>query len=286
MTGILASDDFELAFDAGCGGSITTARWRGLDILHFREAGSVLGAGCFPLVPFSNRIAGSRFRFDGREIALEPNHPGDPSSPVIHGFGWLGEWSAVLMDEREARLVYRHEAGTWPWTFEATETIRVFDGGFAVELGVQNLADTPMPVGLGFHPYFPRSDTTLYKGLHRGEWQNDAGCIPMRLEERPEAVDWWHGRPVTTRNVDTAFTQRQGPLTVQWPDRGMGARIEPSADLPFTVVYVPEGEDFFCVEPVSNMTDAFNRGREDSGMRVLGPGECWSVSMRVTAFSL
>jgi aldose 1-epimerase len=53
--------------------------------------------------------------------------------------------------------------------------------------------------------------------------------------------------------------------------------------LGFLVVYTPPGEDFFCAEPVSNATDAFNlaaAGRTDTGMLVLEPGR--SASARVT----
>lgn len=41
----------------------------------------------FPMVPLANRVAGNRFRFQGREVVL-------PQSPVderffLHGDGWL-----------------------------------------------------------------------------------------------------------------------------------------------------------------------------------------------------
>ena len=41
------------------------------------------------------------------------------------------------------------------------------------------------------------------------------------------------------------------------------------------VVYTPEGKDYFCVEPVSHMTDAINRMDQPhhGGLRVLAPAE-------------
>jgi aldose 1-epimerase len=42
------------------------------------------------------------------------------------------------------------------------------------------------------------------------------------------------------------------------------------------VVYVPPGQDFFCVEPVSHVNDGFNlldRGVAGTGVRILEPGE-------------
>jgi len=38
------------------------------------------------------------------------------------------------------------------------------------------------------------------------------------------------------------------------------------------VVYAPTGEGFFCAEPVSHLTDAFNSG-EDAGVIMLQAGD-------------
>jgi aldose 1-epimerase len=50
------------------------------------------------------------------------------------------------------------------------------------------------------------------------------------------------------------------------------------------VIYTPAGQDFFCVEPVSNANDAFNmaaRGVPDTGTVVLAPGEVLAGTMRL-----
>jgi aldose 1-epimerase len=42
------------------------------------------------------------------------------------------------------------------------------------------------------------------------------------------------------------------------------------------VIYVPPGQDFFCIEPVSHVNDGFNmleRGVETTGVHVLAPRE-------------
>ncbi len=286
LTITLARENFELSVDPRIGGSVDAASWKRQTILDRRTGGSVLEMACFPLVPFSNRIAGSSFSFGGREVALSPNHPADPSCPVLHGFGWLSPWEVIDKRESSLELSLNRSAAEWPWKFASSLSYAVFSYGFTAELGITNLSEDEMPVGLGFHPYFPRNEHTLFRALHTGEWQTDEKCIPTHLDKRPQAIDWWSGHPVATHKVDTVYTGREGAMVVQWPDRGIGARILPSDDLPNTTVYVPHDEDYFCVEPVSHMTDAFNRERNDSGMRVLGPGASWKVSMRIEAFDL
>ena len=282
----LACDDFELLLEPDTGGSIAAARWRGEPVLDARMGTSVLDMACFPLVPFSNRIAGSSFGFEGHRVDLSHNHPADPQCPVLHGFGWLRSWEVEHAGQREARLSLVYSDAEWPWEFAARLSYAVEPEGFSVTLGLKNLSKGRMPAGLGFHPYFPRNEKTLFQSLHHGEWQTAPDCIPTEVEQSERAIDWWSGAPVGTRLVDTVYTGREGAMEVHWPDRGMGARIVPSADLSFTTIYVPDGESYFCAEPVSHMTDAFNRDRADSGMRVLEPEESWQVSMRIEAFDL
>ena len=146
-------------------------------------------------------------------------------------------------------------------------------------LALTNLSDQPMPAGLGFHPFFARTAATRYRGLHRGEWHNSADCLPETLVLRESPHDWWQGSTVGARSVDTVYVQRDGPLSIDWPDRGLKLVMTPSANLAFTALYTPRGEDWFCVEPVSHMTDAVNRDGEGSGLVWLPPGETLSASL-------
>jgi aldose 1-epimerase len=49
-------------------------------------------------------------------------------------------------------------------------------------------------------------------------------------------------------------------------------------------VYTPPGASYFCAEPVSHCTDAFNlaaQARDDTGMLVLEPGASVSAAVRL-----
>jgi aldose 1-epimerase len=54
-------------------------------------------------------------------------------------------------------------------------------------------------------------------------------------------------------------------------------------------VYTPAERDFFAVEPVTHMTDAFNRearGEPETGTRWIEPGEERSCTMRIVVSPL
>lgn len=279
----LQAGEYAVAIAPRVGSSISAFTFRNEPILRTAVGRSVLDSACFPLVPFSNRIANSRFVFEDMPVQLSPNHPEETDDPVLHGFGWLGEWSLEESGGDTASLVFQHKADRWPWHFRARSGFHLDADGLLLTLELVNRDERPMPAGLGFHPYFPRTPRTNYRGLHRGEWRAGSDCLPLTLEERAAPIDWWAGNPVGSRRVDTVYTGRQGNLEILWPERGLAAVVEPSDNLSFTTVYVPGGEDFFCVEPVSHVTNVFNTGRPADGMRVLAPGESLMVSMRIGA---
>jgi len=201
----------------------------------------------------------------------------------LHGYGWLADWEVIDATPETAILEHAYEGGEWPWHYSATQHFALAADGLTMRLSVTNRSDAVMPAGLGFHPYFPRSAQTLYRGLHRGEWQVDDGCLPVSLSEADVPKDWWNGQPVSSRVVDTAFAGRAGDLLLAWPEIDLHAIIVPSDNLPCTVVYTPEAEDFFCVEPVSHTTDAINRSDTDFPMASLAPGETMTASMQIAA---
>ena len=146
-------------------------------------------------------------------------------------------------------------------------------------LSLCNLSDRSMSAGLGFHSWFPRRCDTLYRAFHAGEWQTSPDNLPANMVGSDQPCDWWQGRPVGTRIVDTTYQERAGEIVIEWPDSGLVLSMTPSEYLPFTVVYVPEDADYFCVEPVSHLTDAINRG----GMTMLAPGGTIEASLVMVA---
>src|SRR6266576_2437139 len=149
----LAVGKLRLELSPSTGGSISAFEWvcDGSPWPILRKCNSrnenVLEASSFPLVPFSNRIRGGRFTFRGREVRLAPNMAGDPSP--LHGQGWLNPWTVDENSDARAVLGYRHQAGEWPWDYEARQEFALDERGFSVRLTCRNTSAEPMPCGLG-----------------------------------------------------------------------------------------------------------------------------------------
>ena len=148
------------------------------------ELATAWPSGCYPLVPYSNRIGYARFRWKGHDFTTRPNYGESPHS--IHGVGWMRPWERVSSSAVEVVLRYRHAADAdWPFAFEASQYFTLTPQSLHVEMVVTNLAEVAQPVGLGWHPYFPkRARSRLHIELAE-RWDGDATGLPVRKVAQP-----------------------------------------------------------------------------------------------------
>jgi aldose 1-epimerase len=234
----------------------------------------VFGSAAFALVPYSNRIRAGRFAFQGRDVALPLNRL--PERHSIHGLGWQAAWRPREVCEHEAVLELRHAPGAWPWAFRATQKFTLAPSSLSVALTLANEGDTPMPAGLGWHPYFPRTSRTTLTADVQAIWLTDDEVMPTTLAPPQPGADLTRGVRVDAVALDNCFVGWRRYAVIEWPEAEMRLVVTAEAPLDFLVVYTPPGRPFFCAEPVSHVTDAFNlaaAGRTDTGARALAPGE-------------
>ena len=231
-------------------------------------------AAAFPLVPYSNRIRAGRFSFQGREIALPLNRP--PERHSIHGHGWQVGWIPLESGPHDATLEYRHAADSWPWPYRARQRFALGERSVSVELSLTNEIDAAMPAGLGWHPYFARTPRTTLTASVEAMWRTDHEVMPTMLSAPPPELDPTRGVTVDGVGLDNCFTGWRRRAVIERPEDEVRLTMTAEPPLDFLVVYTPPGRPFFCAEPVSHITDAFNMaatGRTDTGMRILAPGE-------------
>jgi aldose 1-epimerase len=239
--------------------------------------------GSFPLVPWSNRIREGRFTFRSRTVHLPPSRPRDRHT--IHGHGFRATWAVLEARPTLAVLEHRHAPDAWPWAYRAVQRVALTGTTLELELRLTNESPTVMPAGLGWHPYFPRTRETTLTASVAGLWLTDAEILPVACVVPPPDHDPGRGLPVDRVALDNAFVGWNGRADVLWPDRGARLRLEAQAPLGTLVVYTPPGQPFFCAEPVSHITDAFNlaaAGQADTGMLSLESGETARAVLTLT----
>lgn len=225
---------------------------------------------CYPLAPWSNRIAEGGFaRPDGWQ-ALAPNTAHDPYP--IHGSAWQQAWHVDHHSERRARLTLDSEL---PFAYRATLDVHLHDGCLKLDLHVTHLDEAATWYGLGLHPYFPRHPDTRLQASARNVWLGEDGRLPSCQAQIPQ--DWRFERlkHLPTTVVDHAFSGWSGRCIIEQPSAGY--RLACSAnDTEHFLLFCPEGQSFFCFEPVSHPINAHHLpGRP--GLRLLQQGQQMSL---------
>ncbi|MGX5805507.1 aldose 1-epimerase [Bradyrhizobium sp. Arg314] len=234
-------------------------------------------SGCQLLVPWSNRISGGGFSFDGRFHPVEPNVPGEAFP--IHGDGFQKPWRLAGRTEAEAHLVL-DDGAIDPYRYSATVTYALRDGALEARLTVKNRAEMRLPYGLGFHPWFPRSAATTLQAKASHVWLEDerhlpVGVVPMG--ERP-AWDFSQAALLPQGWVNNGFDGWDGHATIVQPGQGIAITLTASPELGVYILYSPSpNSGFFCFEPVSHPVDAHH----GEGLTPLEDGAILSASMRL-----
>jgi aldose 1-epimerase len=230
------------------------------------------------LVPFSNRISGGGFTFDGIFHPVEPNLAGEPFP--IHGDGFQKAWTIEERSDSTASLVLA-DGGIGPFRYDARQDFVLDDGTLRIELAIASRSPRPLPFGAGFHPWFPRLADTALRFLARQVWLEDARHLPTEELDISARPDWDFStvRPLPKGWINNAFTGWDGIAAISQPSLGITVDIAASANLDVAIVYSPNADAaFFCFEPVSHPVDAHNLpGRP--GLKALAQGESLSAAM-------
>jgi aldose 1-epimerase len=271
----LRAGALRLALRPDLGGCIA-GLWHGAEpVLRSTDATELASAhasACFPLVPYSNRLGYRRFRWKGADYGTAPNFEGGPHS--LHGVGWRRAWTAESVSADGATLRYRHEADAdWPFAFDAEQRLELTAQGLHARLAIRNREGIDQPVGLGWHPYFPRRARSRLHVETSGRWEADPTLLPVRRV----ACGGIDG-DVAPMDFDTGFDGWRGPARIR--DEMLALRLSSSLDR--LVVFTPPLKPYFCVEPVSHVTNAIHMAEPLlHGLRVLAPGEAFEAWMRI-----
>nr|WP_315496237.1 aldose 1-epimerase [uncultured Rhodoferax sp.] len=262
------------------GGSIA-GLWLGTDPVLSSVPGAqmqtVRQSGSYPLVPFSNRIGQAQLQWAGTSHPLVRNF--DPEPHAIHGVGWQRPWAVLESSDTFALLSLEHRAdAAWPFDFDCSQAFKLEAGALEMSLSITNQSPVAAPVGLGWHPFFPKRPGTEVQFSATGRWEMGSDKLPTHRVDHPGLH-----QTLESLTVDHCFDGWGGVLTLQ--DNVMRVRV--SSALRHLVVYTNPQRDNIAVEPVSHVNNALNlmtqtgARAEDLGVVILQAGQTYSCEMRI-----
>jgi len=220
--------------------------------------------GGYVMTPWCNRVEPDAIEVGGRQLQLGANFR---DGTAIHGQVYVAPWT----DEGDGSYSIRAGGDGWPWPYEAGAHYAVSGGTVAIELRVTNLADAPMPAGIGIHPWFLRP---LEVAIHA-----DA-VFPSNLATEPDpdpvtgAFDLRRLAPMAD-DLDGCWARIGDPaVTIRWPETGLTMIMRAGATVPVIVAASPHDVDAVAIEPQTHAPQALRRtnGEEPLGLEWLAPG--------------
>lgn len=266
--------------------------------------------------PWANRLDEQAFYANGTRYPFDMELGNVRGKIPIHGFLTTNtRWKVVDVqaDGSSARVTSRLEfyrQPAWMKQFPFAHTIdmtyRLQGGVLEVATRIENLSAEPMPVSVGYHPYFqltdsPRDEWTVSLGA-KTHWLLAETKVPTgetqpieQLLPKPQAID------LGEVDLDHVFgdlvrdAQGRAVMTVKGRSQELDVVVGPNYRA--MVVYAPkpappgtggpnttaQARNFICFEPMAAITNAMNMAHRGTytELQSIAPGGTWEASFWV-----
>jgi len=227
--------------------------------------------GGYVMAPWCNRVAAEPTEVAGELVTLAAN---SADGSAIHGQVASAPWR-VLGDG-----LFGVEAGGsgWPWPYEVTFEVGIVDDSLRLDLQLTNRSGSPMPGGIGIHPWFVRP---LEVAIHGDLVYADNLASAPTPEPVAGATDR-RGMGDFPVGLDAAWTHlADPPVELRWPDSGVAATMRVSGPTPHIVAARLRGRDAVAIEPQTHAPHGLRRmlRGEPGALAMLDPEEALRLSI-------
>jgi aldose 1-epimerase len=306
---------------------------KGQNVLNFSggtpEEFKARGGGLtgIPFVgPFANRLDEQAFYANGRRYAFDMELGNVRGAIPIHGFlSTNTTWQVVeVKADGQAAWVtsklefYRNPMWMkqFPFAHTLEMTYRLQNGVLEVSTSIANLSIEPMPVAIGFHPYFQLSDST------RNEWTISVAAATHWLlattkiptgETEPTSKTFPDPRAIPIKDYDlddvfgdlTRDASGRATMVLRGP-KSQSVEVSLGPNFRSVVVWAPAPglkqvamapgqastasppaqqalRNFVCFEPMAGITDSMNLAQKGlyKDLQSVPPGGTWQASFWV-----
>ncbi len=279
----------------------------------FRMGGAIL-------LPFANRIRGKlspdgktiTANVAGKQVVLDANWSGNnpgAEKHAIHGLMLRSKFQDVKASDGpnastvSAMLHAGNFDGHWLSDTDVHVEAELKDSSFELTVTAKNVGKEPLPMGIGWHPYFivPSGERSLAR-LHipsetRAIMNNydDSFVTGERTLVKGTPYDFSApggvalGKQYLDDNYSNLLRKPDGSTVTELidPPTKYGLRLTTlSPEIKSIQVYAPPWKYFVAIEPQFNLPDPYNKiwGQSETGMVLLQPGESVSWKVRLDLF--
>lgn len=269
----LSDEQTQLTLAPAAGASLVnwTRLSDGWPLLRYNDEEAIASAnprrlGCYPLLPWSNRISEGGFATPSgwQPLLANTEHP----TLSVHGTAWQQPWQIIAAAADNAHLQLDSQS---PFPYRADLHVKLRDGRLTLTLQATHMGTTATWYGLGLHPYLTRTAHTQLQASAQGVWLCDDSRLSTQWVAHVDGWDFTEAAALPQELVDNAFTAWPGSARIIQRDAGYQLLCQAQGSEVF-LLYCPPGKDFFCFEPVTHPVNAHHLpGRP--GLQLLEPGQ-------------
>jgi aldose 1-epimerase len=217
------------------------------------------------MAPWCNRIAPGPVRMGDRTIDVAANFR---DGSAIHGQVYERPWDVV------GDGAFRIEAGRdgWPWRYQTWFRVALNGRRLLVSQGLRNLDESPMPAGIGLHPWFVAQPLIAIHASHAYASNSDSSPTPAPVGA---ATDLRKIGPME-RGLDATWAGLDDPaVELAWPALGLRATMRSDAGTLHVTAANPTDLEALAVEPQTHAPQGLRRllRGEPGALAMLAPGD-------------
>lgn len=244
------------------GGIITSFGVNGMELLYldentlFDKNKHIIG-GIPILFPISGRLKDDKYELNGNLYDMK-----------IHGIARTNPFQVIntsIDNNASITLKFKSNQATkkqYPYDFELCFEYILKDGKLRIEQEYYNNSKDPMPIYVGFHPYFIANkkamnfsgDFTHYEDLSVNKTFEYNGAIDISSIEHS----------VILKDFKNNY------IGVELPELNRKIRINFGSEFKYIVLWTVKDKDFICVEPWMGKPNSFNT---EEDLYYINPGE-------------
>jgi aldose 1-epimerase len=257
------------------------------------------------LAPWGNRIPGGGFWANGKRYNFNfgLNNLSVNKGIAIHGMLQTSPlWEVIEMgaDRKSAHFTARLQfwrypdlMANWPFAHEYLMTYSLSSDGLSVSTTIKNLGAEPMPVVIGFHPYFnmpdvPRAECAVHIPAKK-HVEMDSNLVatgaftdvafPDQVSLKDHTFDDGFTGLIRDANGTATFALQSGAKKIE---------VVYGPNYKVALVFAPPGQSFVCFEPMAGITNAVNLAHEGKypELQTVAPNATWheTFTIRLTGF--
>ncbi len=207
-------------------------------------------SGYFATIPYFGVIKKKTFLYKKKFITLPKTHTLEPDT--IHGEGWVSKWKVKSKSEKSIVLVFSHDGKKgFPYKYSANQEFVLKNKSLCINISIKNIDKDSFDCGIGFHPWFNINNRSkIYSNSFTYIKDYGKKFFKKKLFSKNKFID------LNKNKIDKTFVNWIGKAKLVI-DKDTTIEIINKKNINNLHVYSPSNENFFCIEPVTNIGDAY-----------------------------